>query len=162
MIKKILTALLVILLVLQVFRPKKDNNASAPNPANINQFASVPADVDKLLRTSCYDCHSNTTAYPWYTNIQPIGWWLEDHINEGKGELNFDEFGNYTLRRQYHKLEEVAELVKENEMPLKSYTFVHTDAKLSEEQKQQIIQWTDKAMGDMRAKYPIDSLVKKK
>ncbi|ULQ56323.1 heme-binding domain-containing protein [Flavihumibacter rivuli] len=162
MIKKILTALLVILLVLQVFRPKKDNNASAPSPANINQFASVPDDVDKLLRTSCYDCHSNTTVYPWYTNIQPIGWWLEDHIKEGKGELNFDEFGNYNLRRQYHKLEEVAELVKENEMPLKSYTLVHTEAKLSEEQKQQIILWTDKAMGDMRAKYPIDSLVKKK
>ena len=159
MIKKILLFLLVVLIVLQVFRPKKDNISQGPSAANINNFANVPADVDQLLKTSCYDCHSNNTVYPWYSNIQPVGWWLDDHVAEGKKELNFDEYGNYNLRRQYHKLEEVVELVEAGEMPLPSYTIVHTNAKLNEEQKKQITGWAEMVMNDMKSKHPIDSLI---
>lgn len=162
MIKKILLFLLVVLIVLQVFRPKKDNISTTPSPANINNFANVPADIDQMLKTSCYDCHSNNTVYPWYASIQPVGWWLDDHVKEGKKELNFDDFGNYDLRRQYHKLEEIAELVEAGEMPLPSYTIVHTNAKLSEEQKKMMTGWADQVMNDMKAKYPIDSLIRKK
>ncbi len=162
MIKKIFLFLLVVLLVLQAFRPKKDNNGPTGLAANINNFVEVPSDVDQLLKTSCYDCHSNKTTYPWYSNIQPIGWWLDDHVNEGKKELNFDDYGNYNLRRKYHKIEEVAELVEAGDMPLPSYTIIHTETKLDEEQKKLIIGWTDKVMNDMKAKYPIDSLILKK
>lgn len=162
MIKKILIFLLAALVVLQLFRPKKDNVSTTASAASINGVANVPADVDQLLKTSCYDCHSNNTVYPWYANIQPVGWWLDDHVEEGKKELNFDEFAGYNLRKQYHKLEEVAELVKEGEMPLKSYTLVHTNAKLDEEQKNKLISWTDAVMNDMKSKYPIDSLIRKK
>ena len=84
MIKKILLFLLVVLLVLQAFRPKKDNLGPSPTAANMNNFVNVPADIDQLLKTSCYDCHSNQTTYPWYANIQPVGWWLDDHVDEGK------------------------------------------------------------------------------
>ncbi len=162
MIKKILLFLLVVLLVLQAFRPKKDNTGPTGLAANINNFVNVPSDVDQLLKTSCYDCHSNKTTYPWYSNIQPFGWWLDDHVDEGKKELNFDDYGNYNLRRKYHKIEEVAEMVEEGEMPLPSYTIIHTDAKLDEEQKKLIIGWTNNVMNDMKAKYPMDSLILKR
>jgi hypothetical protein len=162
MFKKFLLLLLVVFAVLQLFRPRLDNTAGATGTAGINNHVSVPQHVDQLLKTSCYDCHSNTTTYPWYASLQPVGWWLDDHISEGKKELNFDEYGNYNLRRKYHKLEEIAELVEENEMPLSSYTLVHNDAKLTGDQKKLLVDWTSKAMNDMKAKYPIDSLIRKK
>lgn len=162
MIRKILLFLLAVLVVLQIFRPKLDNHSQGPSANNINNFASVPSDVDQMLKTSCYDCHSNNTQYPWYASIQPVGWWLRDHINDGKKELNFDEFGSYALRRQYHKLEELGDEVEHEEMPLSSYTLIHTNAKLSAEQRRMLVNWSEQAMNDMKAKYPVDSLIRKK
>ena len=94
-----------------------------------------------ILQTSCFDCHSNYTNYPWYTNIQPIGWWLNHHVDEGKEELNFSEFESYSLKRKLHKLEEIKEMVEEGEMPLSSYTLIHGDTKLSPEQKEILYTW---------------------
>ena len=160
MIRKILLFLLVVLIVMQVIRPKLDNNSGTATHS-IATITSIPDETGQLLKRSCYDCHSNTTAYPWYAHVQPVGWWLDDHVNEGKKELNFDEFTTYPLRKQYHKLEEVVEMVKEKEMPLNSYTWIHKDADLSTEQRQQLINWSEKLMADMKAKYPLDSLIKK-
>src|SRR3954454_23140652 len=120
-----LIALIVILIVIQFFHPAK--NASSTKPANhIAAVYNEPESVSKILDKACNDCHSNNTRYPWYNNIQPVAWWLANHVKEGKQELNFNEFGTYNLRKQYHKLEEVTEQVKEDEMPLGSYTLVHT------------------------------------
>lgn len=160
MIRKILLVLLAAFVVMQVIRPKLDNKSGAVTNS-IATITSIPEETDQLLRSSCYDCHSNTTVYPWYSHIQPVGGWLDDHVNEGKKELNFDEFTTYSLRRQYHKLEEVVEQVKEKEMPLNSYTWIHKDADLTAEQRQQLINWADKLMADMKSKYPLDSLIKK-
>lgn len=101
----------------------------------------VPGHVQGLLKTSCYDCHSNNTAYPWYSNIQPVKWWLADHVNSGKRHLNFDEFNTYTKEKKLKKLDEVAETVKEGEMPLSSYTIIHHNAKLSSTDKSEIEKW---------------------
>lgn len=160
MIRKILLFLLVVLIIMQVIRPKLDNN-SGSTAHSIATITTIPDETGRLLKSSCYDCHSNTTVYPWYAHVQPVGWWLDDHVNEGKKELNFDEFTTYPLRKQYHKLEEVVEMVKEKEMPLNSYTWIHKDADLSTEQRQQLISWSEKLMADMKAKYPLDSLIKK-
>ena len=162
MVRKILLLLLVILVILQFFRPHLTNTATVASQANINNSFTVPADIDQVLKTSCYDCHSNKTTYPWYSSIQPVGWWLQDHVTEGKKELNFDEFGTYSLRRQYKKFEEIGEEVEEGEMPLTSYTFIHTNAKLTPEQKRQVRGWSDQLLAEMKAKYPADSLVRKK
>lgn len=161
MIRKILLFLLVVLVVLQTFRPKLTNTQTIPSSANINNSYTVPADIDQVLKTSCYDCHSNKTTYPWYAAIQPVGWWLQDHIEEARQELNFDEFGTYTLRRQYKKLEEIGEQVDEGEMPLSSYTLLHTNSKLSLEQKRQLVAWSDQLQNELKAKYPADSLIRK-
>jgi hypothetical protein len=101
-------------------------------------------------------------VYPWYAQIQPAAWWLADHIKEGKKELNFSEFAGYRIRRQYKKLEEINELVKEGEMPLDSYLWIHNDAKLDEKQKLTLANWVTAIRDTMKATYPADSLVRKK
>ncbi len=151
------------LMIIQFFSPEKNirpDNALSDN--SIEKVIAVPAEVQGILQTSCYDCHSNDTEYPWYAEVQPVGWWLNHHINEGKAELNFDEFATYSLRRQYKKLEEINEEVKEGEMPLKSYTLIHKNARLSEAQKLTIAGWVAASMDIMKSRYPADSLLRKK
>ncbi|MBC7867966.1 MAG: heme-binding domain-containing protein [Gloeobacteraceae cyanobacterium ES-bin-316] len=161
MIKKVLSVLLVIFLLIQFYpRAAKNNNPDASN--DLARVHAVPQSVTNILKTSCYDCHSNQTNYPWYSYIQPVSFWLNDHIVEGKKELNFSEFATYTLARQFRKLEEINGEVKDNEMPLESYSFIHTDSKLSPEQKLLLANWTDALRDSMQKVYPPDSLVRKK
>jgi len=159
MFKKILLGLLLIFIVIQFIRPKKNN--SGEQPAYIGNVYNVPADVKVILDKACNDCHSNKTKYPWYSKIQPVSWWLNGHIRDGKKHLNFDEYTNRNLRYQYHKLEETAEEVKENHMPLSSYTWIHKDAILTEAEKNIFIAWADGIRNEMMKKYPPDSLIRK-
>ena len=160
--KKIGYALLAILVIIQFFRPAKNINTADVATANdISKVYTVPEKVQQILKTSCYDCHSNNTIYPWYNNIQPVAWWLKNHVDEGKREINFNEFSSYSARRQYKKMEEVIEQIKEDEMPLSSYTIIHRDAKLNPEQKLALTTWAEAIRKDMELKYPPDSLKKK-
>lgn len=142
MAKKILYGLLIVLVVIQFIRPER-NISEVPSANDIRVHYSVPADVESILKRACFDCHSNNTYYPWYTNIQPVGWWLQNHINEGKGELNFSEFAAYSPKKADHKLEEVVELVEEKEMPLKSYTWVHKEAVLNAQEIETLVNWAN-------------------
>ena len=90
---------------------------------------------------ACNDCHSNNTKYPWYATFQPVAWWLDHHVDEGKGEINFDEFLTYPAKKARHKMEEVNEMVKEGEMPLNSYTWIHKDAVLTQAEKLVLAEW---------------------
>lgn len=159
MFKKILLGLLVILVAIQFIHPKR-NISEGPQPNYIGNNYAVPDDVKNILTKACNDCHSNNTRYPWYSKLQPIHWWLNKHVVDGKKHINYDEFTNRPLRYQYHKLEETIEMVKEGEMPLKSYTWTHKDAKLTKEEKLKITNWVVSVMDNMKAKYPVDSLVK--
>src|SRR6185295_1011097 len=123
---------------------------------------AIAEDVHSILAKACLDCHSNNTRYPWYTKFQPIDWWIADHIKDGKKELNLDEFTNRSLRYQYNKMKETVEQVKENHMPLNSYLWIHNDAKLTVDEKSKLINWATAIMDSMKAKYPMDSLVRKK
>src|SRR4051812_32405218 len=122
--KFILFLLLFVLIGIQFFRPERNIHEGAPGK-DIGSYYAVPAEVGPILKKACFDCHSNNTRYPWYANVQPVAWWLNNHIQDGKRELNFDEFGSYSPRKQYHKMEEAAEQVKKGEMPLPSYTWIH-------------------------------------
>ncbi len=161
MFKKIMVALLVALIIIQFIHPKK-NKAEGPQPNYIGNNFAVPADVKTILAKACNDCHSNNSNYPWYANLQPIHWWMEKHIKEGKKNINYDEYTNRPLRYQYHKMEETIEMIKEGEMPLNSYTWTHKDAKLTNEEKIKLTDWAESIMKDMESKYPIDSLKRKK
>lgn len=153
--------LLAGLVIIQFFRPTK-NVGGDQQDLDVSTIYKVPDDVKQLLSEACYDCHSNNTRYPWYAEVQPIAWWLDDHIQEGKKELNFNQFADYSLRRQYRKLEEVIDEVKENKMPLESYTWVHGNAKLSVEQRAKITTWAESVRETMRKTYPADSLARKR
>jgi hypothetical protein len=163
-VKKILKTsgiVLLIALVLVQFYPRPIKNIGlASNDISVSH--AVPQQVKELLQTSCNDCHSNTTKYPWYANIQPIAWWLNEHVVDGKKEINFSEFGNYNLARQFHKLEEVTEVIEENEMPLQSYSLIHTNAKLTEAEKEILLSWAANLRQTMKNNYPADSLIRKK
>lgn len=147
--KKILTAVLVVFIVIQFIKPVK-NISIADMPNDIFAHYEAPENIKQLVRTSCYDCHSNNTVYPWYAEIQPVAWWLADHVKEGKSELNFSEFATYTAKKGDHKLEEVGKMLKEGEMPLKSYTLIHGDAKLSVEQITELSSWAEQVRAQIK------------
>jgi len=138
--KKLFFVLVLLLVVIQFIQPDK-NISNTPSKNAITAKYEVPENVASILKTSCYDCHSNNTVYPWYSNIQPGAWFMANHVNEGKRELNFDEFLTYPARKAAHKLEEVAEVVERHEMPLSSYTLIHTNAKLNDEQINVLKDW---------------------
>ncbi len=160
--KKILVVVVIALIAIQFIRPTRNINTNpAINTKDISTKYNVPDSVKKILETSCYDCHSNNTVYPAYANIQPVGWWLNNHIEEGKEELNFNEFASYSIRRQYNKFGKIASEVKEDDMPLSSYTFIHKYAILSADQKNQLINWAVSLKDSIKANYPADSLKKR-
>jgi hypothetical protein len=142
MIKKIAYILLAALVIIQFIRPAR-NISTAASANHISKKYTVPANISSVLEKACYDCHSNNTVYPWYANVQPVGFWLDDHVNEGKGELNFDEFLTYPPKKARHKMEEVVDQVKEGEMPLDSYTWIHKNSILTQEEKSELTAWAD-------------------
>ncbi|WP_276371001.1 heme-binding domain-containing protein [Chryseolinea sp. H1M3-3] len=160
---KVLLIIIAIIVIIQFIRPEK-NVSSEPSPTDISTKYSITDPVKGVLEKACTDCHSNNTRYPWYSQVQPIAWWMNDHVEEGKGELNFSTFTSRPLAIQFHKFEEVVETVKEGEMPLPSYTWVgmHPEAKLSQEEKDLLIHWAEEQMNAMKQQYPADSLVRKK
>jgi len=158
--KKLLIVLLVIFVVAQAFRPEKNN--SNDTSKDISNSYVVPENVKTILAKACNDCHSNNTRYPWYAEVQPVAWWINDHVKDGKKHLNFNEFDGYRIAKQYKKLEECIEEVKDGEMPLTSFTIIHKDAKLSDDEKQILFTWCEIVRDSIKARYPADSLVIKK
>lgn len=137
---KVLIAIIVFLVLIQFIRFDKNIHEGVQPNAIATKFA-VPDSVQQILNMACFDCHTNNTKYPWYSQIQPVAWWLSSHVNDGKKHLNFDEFTTYSFKRQDHKLEELIESQEDGWMPLDSYTWIHGDAKLSDAQRQTLINW---------------------
>ncbi|MFN0213716.1 MAG: heme-binding domain-containing protein [Saprospiraceae bacterium] len=156
-IRPLLYGLLAILILAQLYRPARNLSNNQTN--HVSTSYPVPSEVEAILQPACYDCHSNLTRYPWYANVQPVASWLAGHTNGGKRQLNFSEFTNRRLAVQNHKFEEIVEMLKEERMPLQSYTWAHHDAKLSEQQRQTLVAWAQSNMDSLVARYPADSLV---
>lgn len=135
---------LVAFVVMQFIRPDKNEGGYESLATFLAETKPTPA-VEATLQSACYDCHSNQTNYPWYNNIAPVSYWLDEHIIDGKKHLNFAEWGTYSVKRKDHKLEEVAEEVEKGEMPLDEYTWTHGDAKLSDQEVKELIQWVSAA-----------------
>jgi len=142
-VKKILLAILSVFVVIQFIQPAR-NKSGQVLPTDFVKVLVVPDSVQALLQNACYDCHSNNTKYPWYVNIQPVGWLLSYHIKQGKEKLNFSEFGSYSSRRQVSKLKEMSNQIKDDAMPLSSYKMMHTNANLNQEEKALLMNWINK------------------
>lgn len=138
--KKIFYILLLAFVVIQFFQIDK-TNPPVDESQDFLKINNTPEAIATQIKASCYDCHSNESKYPWYSNIQPVAWFLKHHIDEGREELNFSEFGTYTAKRQAHKLDECSELIEKDEMPLSSYTIIHKDAVLDANQKELLLNY---------------------
>ena len=143
-IKKILIIGFVIFLLMQLYQPARNESYEQELTANFTKMYDVPKNVETILRTSCYDCHSNNTNYPLYSYIQPARFFMEEHIKDGKKDLNFNEFGKYSKRKQENKLEAIIKQIKSDEMPLASYTLLHKNAIVTPAQKEEVINWINK------------------
>lgn len=138
--KKILLGLLLVFIAIQFVHPAL-NKSTVERPDDFAKLFVVPVGVQTILKNACYDCHSNNTKYPWYADVQPIGWMLRRHINNGKAELNFSSFGNLSQRKQISKLKGIVNQVKDNEMPLSSYKLIHSKARLTPQDKKLLTEW---------------------
>jgi len=126
----------IVLIAIQFFQPNQVNPAVVPEEA-----LEVPENVAAVMKLSCNDCHTNTTVYPWYSKISPVSWFLDDHIQDGRKELNFSVWNTYTVKKKIHKLEEVCEQLESKAMPLPSYLWLHRDAALTEEDGKILCEW---------------------
>lgn len=138
-VKLSLYTLAALVVLIQLY-PKAERNiqSSIPTTDIRNEF-SIPDNIINMLESACYDCHSNNTNYPWYSNLQPVRYFMDEHVEHGKDELNFSEFASYSTKRKIHKLEEVTEEVEEGHMPISSYLSMHPEAKLSPEETAEFV-----------------------
>jgi uncharacterized membrane protein len=141
-LRYIALSLLAVLIAIQFVRSPR-NAGVAEGTGSIIAAHKVPDDVRKILQRACYDCHSNSTKYPWYASVQPSAWWLAKHVREGKAELNFSEFATYDTKRTVRKLQAVADEVHERHMPLKSYLLMHAEAKLTDAEVALVATWAE-------------------
>ncbi|TVZ56063.1 heme-binding protein [Lutibacter sp. Hel_I_33_5] len=148
-LKKIGWLLLIVFIIAQFFRPDKNEGSYASLDAFIAE-TNPPENVKKVLKESCFDCHSNVTKYPWYNSVTPINYWLADHVKVGKKKLNFSKWAEYSLKRKEHKMDEVHEEVEKKNMPLDSYTWTHGEANLTQEQIAEIVDWGKKVQANYK------------
>ena len=143
-LKKALFVFALAFIAIQFIRPSRNSNISGKVfSADISNSYFIPENLYALLLNSCYDCHSNNTNYPWYSYIQPINWQMESHIKKGKEKLNFSEFGDLSSRRQNSKLREIEVSINDSTMPMSVYTLMHRKARLSQEDKESLINWIE-------------------
>ncbi|PXX28172.1 heme-binding domain-containing protein [Arenibacter sp. ARW7G5Y1] len=140
-IVKIIALILLVVFVVIQFVPTERNQSDVIPKSDFVMVNKPPKNVSMILQESCYDCHSNNTDYPWYNKIQPVAWFLEDHIKEGKAELNFNEWDSLSSRRKSSKLRSIIKQIESGEMPLYSYTLIHRDAILSTSEKELVINY---------------------
>ena len=149
--KKILIAIGIVFIAMQFMQPVH-NKSGQVSVTDISKIVIISDGVKAVLKNACYDCHSNNTNYPWYSNIQPMGWLMAKHIKQGKEALNFSEFESYSPRRQLSKLNGIANSIKDDIMPLSSYKLIHKNSQLSTNEKRLIINWVQQSKDSLSAK----------
>ena len=148
--RKSMILLFIILVIIQFFQPAL-NKSDQVQSSDISNILVVPGQVLVLLKGACYDCHSNNTVYPWYAHIQPIAWFLSRHIRRGKQELNFNEFGKDSRRKQISKLNGILNSLKDGNMPPSSYKWMHRSARLSDTEKYLLMNWISRTKDSLSA-----------
>ena len=128
--------------IAQFFGPAKTNPAIDPSQT-IEARVQVPAPVNAIFERSCNDCHSNKSRWPWYSNVAPVSWFVINHVNEARQNLNFSEWGRYTKSDADGLLKRICREVKSGGMPLSSYTPLHPGSTPSAEDVKTLCDWTD-------------------
>ena len=149
---KIILAVILVFGIMQLFRVEKFDYQE-PTENGVILYEMPSKQVAQLLDETCLNCHSNQIDYPWYSEVAPVSWWIADHIEEGRERLNFSEWGQYSDAKKEHKAEESWEEVEEKEMPLESYTYLHSEADLTAEEREILIEY----FKTLQAKYKTPS-----
>ncbi|HEY0945858.1 MAG TPA: heme-binding domain-containing protein [Opitutaceae bacterium] len=152
MLKRIFLCLAAALVALQFIRSAENTAAESDRDHDVVRLYAPPENVKRTLESACYDCHSNHTRYPWYAQIQPMRWWMDRHVRDGRKQLNFSEFGRLPPARAQSKLEDCIDEVAEGRMPLRSYTLVHSGARLSNEQVEAFSDWAERVIEQLESK----------
>lgn len=139
--RKVGILIIIILIVMQFIQPTRNRSEKVIGNNDISKVYAMPQDLHQTFVKKCYDCHSNNTNYPWYVNLQPIGWWLAAHVHEGKEHLNFSEFKEYPADEAREILEEIGEVTRDKSMPIEAYTIFHEHAQLNAQDEKQIFDW---------------------
>ena len=137
--KKVGLTIIVVFILIQMIRPEKNDSRNGIN--DISTVMELPNEVKEIIKTSCADCHSNFTKYPWYSEIAPVSWYLAQHVNKGKDHLNFSEWTVYNKNQREHIIKDLKEVLKAHEMPLKSYLLLHEEAELTKDQYDVLLTW---------------------
>ena len=140
-LKIMLTIVLFIFIAIQFYQPALNVDKGQVYTTDFTQVYKMPIEVKAMLQTSCYDCHSNNTNYVWYDYVQPARTLVENHIKNAKQDLNFNEWGTYSNRKQERLLNSIKEQIETKQMPLSSYTIMHENAKLNDEQIKVLTNW---------------------
>lgn len=132
-------AALVLVAVSIQFVPVDRTNPAVPSPID------APADVERILRRSCFDCHSHETRWPWYSRVAPMSWFVADHVHEGRRDLNFSRWPVFDFEEQNEAFRDIGKMIRAGKMPLRSYLWLHPDARLSEADKAKLLEWATPA-----------------
>lgn len=147
-LKLSLWIVLIVLVGIQ-FVPVQRNEIEPVTNADFIEHYESPIVIGNIIRASCYDCHSNQTKYPWYSNVQPIGFLLQNHISEGKSELNLSEYGLLSNRMKRAKLKSILSQINDDKMPMPSYLLLHSEAKLDSLKKALLVSYLDSILVDI-------------
>ena len=141
----LLGGLAVIVIAVQ-FVPNELPPVIEENSGDLILTGLADEEISGILKTSCYDCHSNQTHYPWYSYVAPFSWLVAKDTREGREEANFSNWADYEMMDQLAILDDLYTEVEEEHMPMPIYTLIHTDAKLDAEQRQKIMEWAEATM----------------
>lgn len=137
---KVFLGIIVLFAILQLLPRDKAVNAEVTGN-DLLKIENPSPEIAQTIKKACYDCHSNQSEFPWYSELAPLSWWIDDHIEEGRSHLNFSEWGTYKKDKKAHKAEEAHEEIEEDEMPLWSYQLAHSAARLNQKEKEILINW---------------------
>jgi len=144
-IKFTLWVILIILVAIQ-FVPVDKENPIGDRNSDFLIVTQAPEDVQLIMRNACYDCHSNETIWPWYSDFAPVSFVIANHVEEGREHLNFSNWGNYESSDHPSILKHMKKEINKNAMPLAGYVKLHAEANISEDGKVLIMDWLDSVL----------------
>ena len=134
--------LIGLFLLIQVYRPQRTRTDEITKD-HITKAIDVPGNVQSIFKRSCYNCHSEQTDWPWYSNIAPVSWLVISDVTGARAKMNLSQFGKYTKDKQSRELSKICDMITNKDMPPAKYTMIHSDAVLTQEDKDMLCNWAN-------------------
>jgi uncharacterized membrane protein len=154
--RRLLLLVVFLLLAVQAI-PVKRENPAVDQTKKLEATAIVPPEIHGILRRSCNDCHSNETVWPWYSHVAPVSWVVVYDVREGRADLNFSDWGSYSIKERSDKLEDICGRVRRDEMPDGKYTLIHRNARLTTDERNAVCAWSEQVRKGLDSSGPASS-----